>query len=113
MMPDSVQEPRKLRVKNGTESGSWDETQLAPVFFSAVFAMLTMLFTVNNDIVHYLWFALIVGTVSYLTLQSNANPNMRKWQVMYAYLFTQRGTYNFMKNEKIILEDGDIKNEEV
>lgn len=50
-MPDSIQEPKRLRIKNGTESGNWDETQLAPVFLAGVFAMITLVFIVNNRLV--------------------------------------------------------------
>ena len=50
-MPDSIQEPKRLRIKNGTESGDWDETQLAPVFLAGVFAMITLVFIVDNRLV--------------------------------------------------------------
>lgn len=111
-MPDSIQEPKRLRIKNGTESGNWDETQLAPVFLAGVFAMITLVFIVNNRLVQYLWCAFFMGTVGYLTFMSKENPNMRRWQVFYAYLFTQRGSYNLAENKIISLENEEKTNAE-
>lgn len=111
-MPETIQEPKRLRIKNGTESGNWDETQLAPVFFAGVFAMITLVFIVKNTFVHYLWIAIIVGTVGALTFMSKENPNMRRWQVLYAYLFTQRGSFNLAENTILSLENEEKTNEE-
>lgn len=111
-MPETIQEPKRLRIKNGTESGNWDESQLAPVFFAGVFALMTLVFIVHNTFVYYLWGALIIGTVGALTFMSKENPNMRRWQVFYAYLFTQRGAFNLIENKSITLENQENTNDE-
>ena len=53
-----------------------------------------------------------MGTVGYLTFMSKENPNMRRWQVFYAYLFTQRGSYNLAENKILSLENEEKTNEE-
>lgn len=101
-MKTALQEPRSYHAKNGTENGRWDETQLAPVFGSVVFAFLTTFFIVDIDYVHYAWWLFIIGTTFILTLKSSDGSGMRTWQVYYNYLFSPKGDYNFIENKKII-----------
>lgn len=100
-MPDFLQEPKKYKVKNGTENDIWDETQLPALMLGAVFAMFTALFVVPIDLVRYAWVAFFVGLTFTLTMRSVSNKNMRNWQVIYAYLFSQKGRYDLTKNTKI------------
>lgn len=100
-MPDFLQEPKKYKVKNGTENDIWDETQLPALMLGAVFAMFTSLFVVPVDLVRYAWVAFFVGLTFTLTMRSVSNKNMRNWQVIYAYLFSQKGRYDLTKNTKI------------
>ncbi|MDG4957481.1 hypothetical protein [Lactococcus lactis] len=100
-MPDFLQEPKKYKVKNGTENDIWDETQLPALMLGAVLAMFTSLFVVPIDLVRYAWVAFFVGLTFTLTMRSVSNKNMRNWQVIYAYLFSQKGRYDLTKNTKI------------
>lgn len=101
-MPETVQEPKRLRIKNGTESNLWDESQLPVVILAGIFALVTLVFTLNNALVHFLWIVWIGGAAFVLTCMSTNNPNMRLWQVFYTYLFTPRGTYNFVENTRLV-----------
>lgn len=101
MMPDQIQEPTRYKVKNGLENDLWDESQLAVLVFSAVFALLTSFFVIPIDLVRYLWLVFIVGLVFWLTMRSRSSKNMRNYQVIYTYLFCQRGRFDLTKNTKI------------
>ena len=100
-MPNILQEPKKYKVKNGTENDIWDETQLPALMLGAVFAMFTSFFVVPISLVRYAWVAFFVGLTFTLTMRSRSNKNMRNWQVIYAYLFSQKGRYDLTKNIKI------------
>ncbi|MCL2113254.1 MAG: hypothetical protein FWH31_04815 [Streptococcaceae bacterium] len=100
-MPNQTQEPRQYKVKNGTENDNWDESQLLGIVFGIVFAVLTSFFIVPIDVVRYLWLAFVVGLTLWLTMRSRSNKNMRNYMVIYAYLFCQRGRYDFTKNKKL------------
>lgn len=100
-MPDQIQEPKHYKVKNGTENDLWDESQLAVLVLSAVFALLTSFFIVPIDVIRYAWFVFVVGLVFWSTMRSRSNKNMRNYMVIYYYLFCQRGRFDLTSNTVI------------
>lgn len=97
-----IQEPKSYRVRSGTESGRWDETQLYVLLASGVFALLSSLLIVDNSAIRYTWIAFVAGSTLFLTFKSSDGSGMRNWQIYYNYVFSPKGEYDFTTNTKIV-----------